>query len=324
MKSATNINLYICHAILNTLFAGQQGRYARFNMLSKFYPTSEIDWELSIISNNLDALTIWMKEMWGGHPLNFSGEEEKLPLPAKNSLKELNDLKQELVSCLDKSKEIILLAENNTFGLEEAVTLTSILIQRAYSREHYIKGLIEYAKQGNNPEEAKLWENHMQSCFQEMTQAHQFFEELLLIDTPTERMQKELLDEAKFLPALLTCQIHDINQILVMRNDKFLHKDIELPNCNPKIWEDAGIPAEHAGYWHAYGITPENVYEWIDHGFYEPSQAGCWYTYGFDPKVAMKWNMHGYTPKEASTCMNAGISNPELAEVWNESEGLVH
>jgi hypothetical protein len=324
MKSAANINLYICHAILNSLFAGHQGRYARFNMLSKFYPTNEIDWELSIISNNLDALSIWMKEMWGGHPLDFSGPEESLPMPSKNALNDLVLLKKELLKCLDQSQEIVANCEDGKITFENAVTLASLLIQRAYSREHYIKGLITYAKHGNNQEEAKVWEAHMQSCFQEMTSAHEFFEELLISDEPSDKLSDDILDEVKFLPALLTCQVHDINQILVMRNDKFKHSDIELPGCDPKIWEKSQIPPEHAGYWHAYGITPKSVFSWIDHGFYEPSQAGCWHSYGFSPESAVKWSMFGFTPKDAATCVDAGLVNPELAEIWNETEGLVH
>lgn len=324
MNNNSGFNTYLCHAILNTLFAGLQGRYARLNMLSKFYPTPEIDWELSITSNNIDALSLWIKELWAGHALDFSKEDSALTGPAKNALKELTELKSELITCLENSIEIIANLNKRELDHQEAVTLTSLLVQRAYSREHYIRGLIDYANYCNNAQESELWKQHMNSCFSEMTSAHTMFEELLVCDEPNNRLSEEIIEECRFLPALLTCQIHDINQISVIRNGKFEHQDIELPGCNPEQWKVAGIPPEHAGYWHAYGLTPDDVYRWIDHGFYEPSQAGCWYQYGFTPEKALEWSIQGFAPKEAATCVNAGLSKPELAKVWSETEGLVH
>lgn len=324
MKQATDFKLYLCHAILNTLFAGQQGRYARLNMLSKFYPTPEIDWELSISSNNIDALSLWIKELWAGHPIDFTTEDPNLSGPAKNAIKELSEIKSELTSCLENTVIILNRVEKEELDHQDAVSLTSLLIQRAYSREHYIRGLVDYANYCKNQAEADMWSQHINSCFTEMTSAHTMFEELLECDVPSRRLKEEILEECRFLPALLTCQIHDINQINVIRHHKFEHEDIKLPGCNPEVWRAAGIPPEHAGYWHAYGLSPDDVFNWIDFGFYEPSQAGCWYKYGFTPETALLWSTEGFAPKEAATCVNAGLTKPDLAKVWTETEGLVH
>ncbi|MCB0336372.1 MAG: hypothetical protein KDD62_08695 [Bdellovibrionales bacterium] len=323
MEHEEGFKIYLCHAYLNTLYAGFQGKYARLRVLESLLGDDEFTLELEDTCPIIDNLSYYLDQLWKHNPINFNTDEESFCDDALECINYFYILEAELIEGVHRVSEILCKPEH-LMTYEDLASLAGHIVQRAYTREHYIKGLIQYGSTFELAETQERWQQHLLSCESEINSAHRLYESLLNSQTSTPLLVAEFREESLFIPSLLECQIHDMNQVSHLHHDDFIHRNARVLGDEHGIWEAAGIPAQYAGYWKAYGFHPMEVYDWLEFGFQEPALAGAWFGRGFDPHEALVWANAGYTPKEAFRCIQAGLATPDLVEEWQEADEILH
>lgn len=323
MTNEISFHIYVCHAYLNTLYAGYQGKFARLKALSELIDDKKYKKDLNSTCSTLDNVSFYLDQLWKDRPVIFNLEEDDLSESALECIDTLYQLEFEISNSITEVTRILDKPEH-LITFEDLAILCAYIIQRAYTREHYIQGLVQYAKTFDLPDTVERWSQHLKSCDDEINAAHQLFEQLQACMQVTPLLIDEIKEEALFIPALLECQIHDMNQVIKLDHPEFLHSDARVLGSDYHLWEESGIPAQHSGYWKAYGFHPHEVFDWMDVGFGEPAVAGAWFGRGFDPIEALIWGDAGYSPKEAFRCVQAGFLTPEMAEAWQGPDEVLH
>ena len=182
----------------------------------------------------------------------------------------------------------------------------------AYSRDHFIKGLVEYGEIMKREEVSDRWRQHLLYTLDWTGIATRLFQRFLDLGAAVdEDAAADLLDLTLTLPVHLIVQSVDVRGVFGLLRGRFDYEDAGIPEAEVEPWRTAGFPAgapptgappawirpsrwtgsrrefptpgrptfawrgidiETAGRWHAAGIDGRVASRWIAQGVQEPDQ----------------------------------------------------
>lgn len=214
------LSLYISHAFINCLFAGYQGKYASLNVLAQLDSRLSDEEELERIKTLLDTINLWGRDLWDERALVNAGVQLPLSNDVNLALDLLGNLKHDLEEHRARTE---LYLENDITDNPMAVEfLLSSLARYAYTKDNYIKGLIQYGRAFGLPDVVDKWMQHMPYCMNDIRTANFYFytyrdEQEHLPDD----YYHDLANEARDLPYIFGLQINDIIEVFEIYHGSF-------------------------------------------------------------------------------------------------------
>lgn len=316
---------YVSHSITNYLLASYQGKYTFINILNMLKFPGVDPGEIGPIKQALSKVSLWTSRLWQGQDLVAASWTEPKTIDAKEALQLLEMLKPDLAQLVFRTKVIL---NNPKFFIEpnDVKLLIAAFGRFAYSRENYLKGLIEFAKTFNLPAMITDYSALLPVAEEDVRAANSFVESFRVPEKLTPTFYRLLRARAFTLPGIFNTYLHDINQLLGPFKGGFSYDNADFTREEIKIWLDAGFEPAPAGYWRAYEFSPAESISWMRANVSDPGMAFDWRLNGFDtlaalpwmnknfpPHVARSWVEVGYDPGRALEAIERGITDPQSA-----------
>lgn len=314
---------FATHSITNYLSASYQGKFAYLNVLAQLSSPYFDAEKLQKTKKALEQAEKWTRELGQGMCLFSAAWTSPQTFEAELALDLLSALKPGLTNLVDQIKQILNLSD---IAMQENSDQTTLLvaayIRFAYSREVYIKGLIEYGKFFKIPEMVQQFSENLVQATDDIRLGHAFLNSLKQPNVPTEPFYAKLREESSGLPAVFRTHLHDINQLLATYRGGLTYANADFESAQGSLWEACGFTALIAGYWRAYDFSAEESSKWCALNILGPALAEEWKWAGFDPQSAHPWVQLGFTPVLAKAWNAGGFSPPEAKE--NMEKGVSH
>jgi hypothetical protein len=309
-------HLNITHAVVNTLTAGYQGKYAWLNVFKQLSSPAFNQAVFAETKGILDEIAVWIRELMSGRPVlagpdSESREKER----ALDLLAGLRDDVSWLAAELLKMRSLAYPAHDP----EQTELLVASLSRHAYARDHYVKGLVAYSEKFGYEEAADRWRQHLLYTPQEINLAHTFLSRLRQASGLTQKFYVDLYEETLLIPYVFRCQVQDMNRVASFYASGFSFGAAGIPDEEAAQWAALGLGPESACYWHAYGFGPDEAAAWAKAGFGDPGAAGGWKYRELGPSEAGKWRDEGFDARAASVSIMLGQTDPAEARSWKES-----
>jgi hypothetical protein len=178
--------------------------------------------------------------------------------------------------------------------------------QEAYSREHFIQGLIAYGEVTRSPEIVSRWRSQMASAQEQVARANLLIEWLPGAGPMTPESAGPLLDETLLLPLTFSLRILDVDRLSGALRGRFGYAEAGIEESQAGGWQQLGLDPYSAGQWSLTGIGPRDCQRWLAAGVIDPYVAAHFYWRGLDFDRAQLWLQASYTGRAAAAWMRAG------------------
>lgn len=312
----------LTHAVINHLNALYRGKLAFLNALMHLKYRAFQQSELTDTKKAIEAIQRWFKELWQGMPLLSVSWKDAETFDAKRSFDLLNEIKLELTAVLEEISKIIKSPER--FSDEEHIKFQiAAHIRSSYSRENFLKGLVEYGTQLQRDDIAKSYQPQADLAAQEVAAANNILKEYISGKELSNNFFEGLSFATNLLPNHFRMSLHDINHLLSVFDPEFTFEMAGIHESNAALWREMKLNAHQAGYWHAFDIQPDEARQWIELSVTDPLTAGSFKHYGFsqeeavawlelglEAEVAFIWQRSGFQPKQTIPFIQKGIYLP--------------
>jgi hypothetical protein len=330
----------LTHSIVNYLLAGYQGQFAAYNILKSLNYSGFSENLIPHCQKVLEHVHDWESQLYQGAALFSSSWQRAETFEANRALSFLDDLERELkeFSNLTATKLSELISgqkQNDSIKVTKAaVFLIAAFGRLAYSRNNYLKGLLDFGKNLKKQEMVELYSEPYAKSDEDVQLTHLFLDSLNKSSgSPEPEFLEGLFMATRPLPYVFRTHIHDIRQLLGRFKGGFSYEQAGFEDNQAYEWSINGLDPVTAGYWDSYEISPETAGSWIRVGISDPQIAWEWESYNFLPEnalkwieagcpvvIAEKWERAGYSPQKAVDLIQKGITSPEMLETDRSSE----
>ncbi|RIL10944.1 MAG: hypothetical protein DCC75_03315 [Proteobacteria bacterium] len=326
---------FVTHAVTNYLNAGFQGRFAELNVLSQLSDERFSQDDLAKVQKVLSQITLWSEQLYKDECLLSASWTAPETFDAQHAIELLGSLKIQLSDLAMQAQQVL---ELTTFpSLEQLTLLIGAYTRHTYSRDHYIRGFIEYGTVFRIPDMAQRYEQVLELTKEELRRSSAFVGVCQNARRAAEGEGKDVsllskLEPGYFqvlhrsclnLPGTFRTQVHDINQLTSPYSGGFNFSQAEFGPAESAEWQNYGFGPVQAGYWRAYSISPQEAKSWLDARVSEPAGAIEWKAFGFNsesakpwseaefaPDYAAIWHKASYTPEKAKELIGKGVMEP--------------
>lgn len=304
-------DLRLTHAYLNPLFAGFQGSYAASHVLEQLGGDAARD-STQDLREVLDWLGARLEELWQGRPVLRKAEDPPSELGAV-LLRFFEVYKGRLLDFIALVM-LSLHAIQDSADAESAKFVAASVARHAYTRQHFVQGLVRYGEVFGQEEVADRWRQHTLSCQAELREANALFARLKEGASMTDRFCVELWNTAATLPGIFKNQFVDLLSAEALRGIAVTFEGLGIPAEEADRWRALGMDAAAAGRWWAFDLTPEEAAAWIVAGFtWDTTYVGAWKVRNFDVPAAVAWHTAGFGPAEAYAYVREGAGSLDAA-----------
>ncbi len=321
-------DLCLSHAFMNALSASYRGFYVYVNAMEQLAPSAETNHAAQKIATLIETINGWWEDFKAHRPLMRFSAPPPLAGDAVQAWNLLEVARERLGGIVGE-----LTAVSTVDGLmanpRALYSRVAIDCEAAYSRHHFIQGLILYGRILDKPDVSDRWLQHTLSCQQGINEANALLEKTkrmngkLLLETVS-----EILDYTLAGPVACAQKIVDMSRIFTLFSGEFDYHHAGIRSHEVESWADRGIPPYAAGQWCAAGLNPDQVMAWISVGIADPlavinflwrgfdlQTAKAWWEGGFQGRFAAAWRDAGHTLEEAVAWRAQGVGHPSLAGV---------
>ncbi len=309
-------DLEYSHSFLNLLHSLEQGEFAFNNVVLQLHPDAPpiIRENIKLNQENFEFQNTNLDLLWENQPLfklNWKGPETD---QAKSAFEQLIRQREHLV---ELSSEMIRIFSSEEFGnlsRDDVVLLLAALARSTYSYDNFVRGQLELAKATQKEEQEKQFQELLTRADTDIKAMHSLLDIFKQGEQAGNAFASALFAETVSLAGAFRAQIHDTCQLLAIFDGPFSFTHAGIPEPEAADWHSVNIQAFEAGYWRAYQIGPDEIFEWKQSGINNYAVAGMWRGWGFPANVAAEWIVNEFTPSEASIWANSGISSEEAAD----------
>lgn len=310
MSRTDNEVIGLYHGYLNLIHAYMQGYYSRLSVWVDLVPSEETTTLREEAAMALDFLIPMYRELWSGRVIDLQHENSE-------QVAFLDGLVQAAFYYYDtapaKITELIVTPPSEC-GAREVGEFIGFFADQAYSRQHFVKGLISYGECYNLPDVADRWRQHLLPCQEEIHEANTYFAIAKEgARAPTELMA-ELQNGGLLLPGILRCKGSDLRHLEAKRRDNMSYETMLVPGEEVEQWEALGFNPVSAAAWRAYGFYPHEAADWLESGFFDPGWAAAYWLRGLNKPEATEWCSKGVNAAQAAALEAEGISAAQYIE----------
>jgi hypothetical protein len=310
-----NVDFNISHAVINTLHAGYQGKFAALNVSAQM--GAQLDTaEHARVKDQLDTIGGWGRALWQGTLLLSKPQKSNVSQDGKKALQMLDALKAQFIQTADEIEQT--LSQQETPDDVAYLDLAAAFVWYAYARDNYLKGMLAYCEAVKDEAQAQQCRQTLGVCQNEIQMAHEFMAAVAGGIDDRETLWLQLYDATINLPGLFRSQAADIDILRSRYDDKLTYKTVGITESEAIKWSQMGLAADIAVYWKAYGIAPEEAARWMLVKMGDPAYAATWRNRGFEPDQAAEWRAQGFTAKQAAMNRDVGYTNPSTAKSWQQ------
>lgn len=315
-KSA-QFDVYLTHAVLNATVAGFQGKFTALNMLQQFDFAGVSSHHLSELREALRILTGWNDRLFSGEALLTTADKAPISTDAPKIWQLFLELRKELLA-LAGELAVFQRVPDAAQNMEAAHYLVAGLGRFAYSREHYIKGLVKYGEVFGPPESVQRWRQALAGCDKELARVHRLFDSVAALEADDKRFFEEIRQRSLKLSGVFRAQAHDMAVIIGLARGGLTYDMAGIDQVEAMDWDEQSVDPQTAGYWAAYEIGPSEALGWIGVDFSDPGSAAAWRIQGFVPQTAAAWSQAGFEPRTAKHWLRSGFADAAEAQAWHE------
>ena len=300
--------------IIVFLYSNLQGLFAFHNIRLQLKHTKFSKYSIEIIKEQLQIIKPFLEKVKSGSTL-FGATENNLE--EKTNLREVNASLEKLkllLSELATEVEPILnekLFYNDKDKVADAVASLSF---KAYSRDNYARCHLEIEDQLKRDGAYEMFQELATLTKSETKQVHGLLTSLKKPEELLPDFYEYIRFFARTSPALMRCNIHDINQFLVYTKEPFSFANGDFSVEEENYWARAGFGALESGYWRACAFDTDMAIEWSRAGVPDPIIAYEWKAAGFRSEITYPWLSLNFTPFLALQWVRTGL-HPQICLV---------
>ncbi len=303
------------HSVLNYLNAGYQGEFAHLNIISQFQPGTIEESEMSELQESLQKVNTWIRSFQEGETILSLDWPKPMTPDAEKAMELLGRLPSHLRQIADELRKLVWVSNFAESRSESIYFLIACVGRYAYSRDNYLRGLLELARLSSHKESIKQYELLLERSEEDVKLAHALLQTYKSSQQQSDHFLHAVFSESVAIPGILRSQAHDIDQLLSVYTSDFNFEQAHITNEDAEVWKQIGLGPVEAGYWIANEIAPQEALLWNQAGIVDYAVAGLWRSWKFPPDVAAAWIQAEFLPADAAMWANAQIP-PEEAQVF--------
>ncbi len=272
-----------------------------------------------------DKMDVWMKDLAQGLPIFSCDWSNPETFDAISLMGFLKDLKRDLVWLTPLVEEAMYI--NDLPQQPDSIKLLAASFLRSAAVRHsYIETLYQTYRTLRAPDLAAAIEHEVVPARQNFELGRAVAGTFLQVQNPDAALCDKLRFEAKLTASDFRSHVHDANILLNVYAKEFTFQLAEIPRDEAEVWIAQRVPAVAAGYWRAYGFSPDDLLEWQQLGISAAPLAAqwrrvgmgaqdaiSWIREGVPPSLAIKWKEAGFSAARAASMLNRGIADPAKA-----------
>jgi hypothetical protein len=327
-----NKDAHITAEILSLLRAGFYAQILFEGALVKLNSSMLPEGYVTIAHKAFDKLDIWQKDLEQNIPIFSATWTQAETFDAISAMNFLRDVKRDLLWLVPKIEGA--LAENDLWCARDSVKLLAAgILRSAATRNSYVESMSRIYLHFNSPDYANPLLMQMDGTRQYLNVAQYIVQTFSTDAVYDPELCEKLRYEAALVPSDLLACIHDINIMLHVFAKEFTFEMAEISKQDAAPWEKAKIPPVAAGYWRAYGFSPQDFKVWADLGVpgaplaanwrrvgFTPEDAIIWIREGIVPALAKEWRAAGFDAQRTAAMLRRGIADPKRAPT-QDSDG---
>jgi hypothetical protein len=308
--------------LLRAGFYGQilfEGTLAALN--SSFAPRNYLD----IAHKAFDKIDSWMKDLVAELPIFSTTWETPETFDAISAMNFMRDLRKDFLFVIPHV-ETALRTENLSQDREAVKLLVAGLVRSAATRNAYIETLstIYSVLKANDLAQQVSFEIEPSREYLRVTRIIQ--DRFSTTAAYDDQLCEQLRLEALLIPGDFRALAHDTNVMLNSLAKEFTYQLADFNPGEADDWIANRIPAVAAGYWRAYGFSPQDFLDWKAQGItgaplaanwnragFTAAEAIEWIKEGIPPMLAVPWRAAGFNANRSATLISRGVTDPARA-----------
>ncbi len=303
------------HAITNYLFAGYQGRFTFYNILTQLSFPGVGTELIPETKNALNIIAGWTERLWKGDPLFSATWTEAKTFESQKALQFLGTLKPDL-SALAAEVERILKTTTVGENRDELIYLVACIGRHSYARENYIRGFLDFGQHFSNPTQEAHYAKLLGPAEEELKVFSSILELIKKEDAAKDpRFVQGIIERATPIVIGFRTHVHDVGQLIAQYQGGLTYEKCGFTAEEITGWKQIGIGPVAAGYWKANEFSPEEAGTWLRLNLSSPQVAHAWRLFGFEAARAQPWIQQGIPVGLARLWLTAGY-DPENARKY--------
>lgn len=305
----------VAHAYLNALSAGFQGLFTATNVTQQLNPSAESEGQLRTLEPKLKWIGAQFARLKAQPALYFSGNFEPVPGEGSRLFELFDELRAENSRALPLWTSTFAELRSAPSAAKTALAVGAIA-RLAYSRNHFVQGLVWYGEAFGLEEVADRWRQQLLSCQQGIQEASYFFykaKEGLLADPP---FAATIWNAGAASPFVLRAQLNDMVAIEALRGVPAHPESYGLTPAQAAQWTAIGLALPEAAEWHGCDFTTTTAKPWFEAGIASAIIAVNWRLRDFAADRARPWIIAGFSASLAADCLRAGHADPDSARKY--------
>lgn len=276
---------------------------------------------LTKVEANLEKVEKWLDDLSKELPIFSIQWSTPQTVESKDAINLLGEVRQDLLKLSGKVKKV-LLREQLADSPDDIRFLISSLGYHGYSKEHLLRGILEFAHQRQDQNLFNQFAPAQAEVIRGLEGVHVLYTIFTEESEPKPIFYKSLAEEAALLPGAFRSYAHEALLFQTSYKPDFSFADTDIPSADVPAWQAVPLSAHLAGFWHAYHITAAHASEWIKTGISQPQEAWFWSHLGFtSPLEAIAWRSKGFTPPAAREAKSQGKTPDEMvSEILKAAE----
>jgi hypothetical protein len=330
----TNLNrdLHLTTEFLILMRSGFYGQIVFDSTLaqlkSNFIPKGYLD----TAHRAFDKIDSWMKDLVSEIPIFSASWETPETFDAISSMNFMKELRKDF-NFIVPHIEAALDVQNLSQDREAVKLLVASLVRSAATRNAYVEMLSTTFSILKAPALAQQIAVEIEPSreYLRITQIiQQTFSTTAAYD---DQLCEQLRFEAILTPGDFRALSHDTNVMINALQKKFTYELSDLDSDSAAEWSANKIPAVAAGYWYAYGFSPQDFLNWKAQGItgatlaanwtragFGAEEAVSWMSEGIPPMLAGPWREAGFQPARAAALIARGVVDPKRAPRYQSGQ----
>jgi hypothetical protein len=309
-----NKDVHLTTEFLAFLQAGFYGQIVFEGAMSKMGSSVLPGNYLDTAHRAFDKIDIWVKDLLREIPIFATSWAAPETFDAISAMGFMRDLKKDLVYIIPMIEDALHVKALSR-DREAASLLAGALFRSAAVRLTYIENLYSTFSALKARDLADAVAQEYAPAKEQFDLANQYIAVFSTSSQYDEAQSEALRKEASLVPGDFRSRIHDCNVLLHVYTKQFTFELAEIPSDEADVWISKKVPPVAAGYWRAYGFSPEDLLDWVQVGVTGAPLAASWRRVGFSPETAVRWIREGISPTLAIEWDRAGFEPPRVASL---------
>ncbi|MFN5062195.1 MAG: hypothetical protein ACK5GN_05050 [Pseudomonadota bacterium] len=325
-------DLHLTTEFLVLLRAGFYGQIIFEGTLASLNSTFAPNNYLNVAHRAFDKIDAWMKDLVSELPIFSTTWETPETFDAISAMNFMRDLRKDFLFIIPHV-EAALQVENLSQDREAVKLLVASLVRSAATRNAYIETLstVYSVLKANDLAQQVSYEVEPTREYLRVTRIIQ--ERFSTTAAYDSQLCEQLRVEALLTPGDFRALAHDTNVMLNVFAKEFTFQLADFAPGEADEWIAQRIPAVAAGYWRAYGFSPQEFIDWKAQGItgaplaanwtragFSAAEAIEWIREGIPPMLAVPWRAEGFDAKRSATLISRGVTDPTRAPHGDSAE----